>query len=231
MTLLKTDSRFEKKWDESDKVINEITSELEVIKDLYPLDIPYKHAMMHTKMEARRLYEIAFGLYDTDDLEGNIVQCGTYYGGSAAVLGKSVIDRGKSEFVFTIDNFIKAYPKNSLPAHKLLFDNLKLNKHTLSIISVICDDISYISNFVHFPIRIAVLDSAHNEEHVTNQLNLCFPKVMDNGWILVHDYGNIKPEWPGVTQAVDGWLNRNAYKCEAFCLHRYAVIKKSRSNQ
>ena len=164
---------------------------------------------IHTGRELRALYEVALGIHDSDSqIHGDILQCGTYRGCTAAILAMANLNRAHQELVITIDRFqyesqqSKSWARGVFEAHKALFHKFDLQR---TIVSVLHDDLRYLDHFWNSPLRAAVLDSAHPYNHVKRQLERLVPYIIPGGWLIVHDYG--APDHEGVTQAVDEWLN------------------------
>ena len=172
-----------------------------------------KTVAIHTRQELHALYEVTLGLHDhrtetpTPQVQGHILQCGTYRGVTAAVLALANQERRNKELVVTIDRFQyhtfqdHAWARGVLEAQHSLFETLNIDR---SVVSIIHDDLTYIQNFWNTPVRIALLDSAHAYRHLTKQIALIVPRIITGGWLIVHDYNTEKHE--GVTQAVNEWL-------------------------
>lgn len=158
--------------------------------------------ILHTFQEMVHLYQIALGIFDEPKMQGDIVQCGTYRGGTAALLGTAVKKRKLEEIVLTIDNFIPI----EMEPHRKLLANLVGQNHVISVWS---DDSFFLNRFLPESIRMWVLDSSHTYDHVCYQLKLITERLASGGWVVVHDYtehynGRFLE---GVVKAVDEWLD------------------------
>ena len=150
------------------------------------------------------LYEIALGLHGGTD--GYIVECGTFTGVSAGVMGSALRESG-SVFkpLITIDPY--TYRPTALDV--AFFDTYpSLELFPEYICPVLWGDLDFFEKFWRFDIRLLFLDSNHNYDHVKSQLEQCAPYACDGGWIVVDDYGHL-----GMTDAVHEWLDLYDFEC------------------
>lgn len=123
-----------------------------------------------------------------------IVEVGTLFGGSAAIICKA--RKEKKSRIFTIDSY-------EIPAVNL--ENTKLNLKNEG-----CEEVEVIKGFSvemaknwNIPIDCLFLDGDHSYESVKSDIDSWIPKVKIGGLVLFHDYSS----WPGVTEAVDEVIN------------------------
>ena len=164
--------------------------------------------IQHTMRELRVLYEVAAGFHDTDLVEGYALQCGIFCGGSACVMGHALKDANKDYFpVVAIDSYTKEYePLRATfdKAYQESRENIWALGLSNFVTTVISDDTLFLRNFWHSPIRVAFVDSSHHYEHTKEEIKLLMPYIVENGWLIFHDYFSEKT--PGVTQAVNEFL-------------------------
>ena len=108
--------------------------------------------VQHVHTELCALYEIAAGFHDQDLLEGYVVQCGTFCGGSACTMAHALKDANR-EFIplLTIDNYTKNYPP-LLEAFNSAYIECRENiwAHNLKdyVTLVLAEDTQYLKQFL-----------------------------------------------------------------------------------
>ena len=166
-----------------------------------------KDVIRHTMEELYFLYDLARGEYDT--LDGYIFQAGVLCGGSACVLASALKDARRSDKpVIGVDVFRKASwsvfgsEHEHWPYMEARQNTMALNLHDWLCLSM-CFDVVF-AEFLKTGFRIIVLDSDHKHKHVLRQLNVMIPLVVDNGFMVIHDYYETHC---GVKQAVDEYFD------------------------
>ena len=150
------------------------------------------------------LYEIALGLHGGTD--GYIVECGTFTGVSAGVMGSALRESGSAfKPLITIDPYIWK-PATLDVAFCDTYPSLELFPEY--ICPVLWEDLGFFEKFWRLDIRLLFLDSEHDYNHVKLQLEQCAPYVCDGGWIVVDDYGHL-----GMTDVVHEWLDLYDFEC------------------
>lgn len=131
-----------------------------------------------------------------------IIECGTFYGGSALYLA-SILDLIGKGHVLTIDIF----PQPNRPSHD------RITYLTASSVSV--QAVQTILN-MRKPddVILVILDSDHSKEHVSKELLLYKSIVTKGSYLIVEDTsinGNpLSPDWgPGPMEAVEEFLTKN----------------------
>lgn len=183
--------------------------------------------VLHGETELRDLYEVALGLHDTTDDFGHVVQCGTYRGGSAAVLAMALKNRRAKARVITIDNFTWARNNKEISetvddvflAHKRLLEILELQNY---IVSIWHKDLDFLDKLWNMPIKLAVIDSSHSYEHTWKEINAISPHIVPGGWMVFHDY---TPRSIGVPRAIHEWLPKLDRRYKLFESPVYAFIQ------
>ncbi len=106
---------------------------------------------------------------------------------------------------------IDSYTKSYRPLREL-FDNayfeyrenlweFRLEGHITAVLS---DTVSFLTHFWQQPLRVAFIDSSHHYEPTLAELNLILPRLLDGGWLILHDY--FSEDTQGVARAVNEWL-------------------------
>lgn len=126
--------------------------------------------------------ELKFLFENVEQGNSRVVELGTAYGLSAAMMGLA------GNQVVSIDNYSE-YGNDIDEARKLVGPNVEL-------INASSEDAAKI--FEDGEIDVFFLDSNHEYESVRKDIELWLPKVKRGGKFLFHDYES----WQGVTQAV-----------------------------
>lgn len=168
-----------------------------------PADPAY--VVQHSRKELQTLYEVAARAHDPGLIEGHILQCGIFCGGSALMMAHALRDdKSTDQTMLAIDSYTKDYRPL-----RILFDNaymeyrenlweFRLHEHITAVQS---DTVSYLSEFWKHPIRMAFIDSSHHYEPTKKELELIVPHLVDGGWLLLHDVFN--EDTPGVRRAAN----------------------------
>jgi len=69
---------------------------------------------------------------------------------------------------------------------------------------------------------LIIHDAAHDYENVYQDLKNWFPKLKNDGVMIIDDY---EPNWPGVIQAVDQYVSENKLQTE-MVTHRNILLKR-----
>ncbi|MED2790239.1 cephalosporin hydroxylase family protein [Bacillus wiedmannii] len=131
-----------------------------------------------------------------------IIECGTFYGGSALYLA-SMLDLIGKGHVLTIDIF----PQPNRPSHD------RITYVTASSVSVQAVQ-TILSMRKPDDVILVILDSDHSKEHVSKELLLYKSIVTKGSYLIVEDTsinGNpLSPDWgPGPMEAVEEFLAKN----------------------
>ena len=133
-------------------------------------------------------------MYDINGLrEGRFLECvevGSHKGESALLI---------SSFPFVkFMHCIEICPYEEI--HKRL-------SHQNNKVKIVIDDSNnYARQIPDKSIDMVYIDSAHDFDHVTNDLDVWSKKVKPEGFICGHDY---TPQWKDVVKAVDNFLEKN----------------------
>ena len=170
--------------------------------------------------ESVALYELAAGFHDSIGIEGYAVECGTFAGGSAIVIA-TALQRYQPIYnvLFAVDPY--AWIEEVLPIAHRAFQRLGLDKN---VCQILYHDLDFIRQFWKLPARIFHLDSGHDYEHVKHQLNLCFPVLLDGGWLAIHDYN--EENRTDVVRAVDEFVDSNRSHLSVFRVKALVLLRK-----
>ena len=171
--------------------------------------------------ESAMLYEIAKELGDRDS--GLILEFGTLYGTSAVVIGTGLKDANIDHTLITVDT--NWFPmRNTFGIARQTVFHLRLEHH---IAQVTFDDMGFWRNFLaDKSIQFVFLDTNHEYEYVTNQMEALFPKIIEGGWCLIHDYNEL--HFDEAVKAVNEFIDKKSpNSIEVFlCESTVAIIKK-----
>ena len=149
-------------------------------------------SILHSRFELDVLYELAYGMHDLPGTSGHIIHCGMHRGGSICVMAQAVRDSGSMlKPVIGIDPYVKEFrrtqPDFRNNACMLMYDNI----HKLSLEDCICpilfDDTKFFDMF-SIPSRIIFIDSSHLYDHTKEEIRLLLPNLVNNGWLVFHNY-------------------------------------------
>ena len=167
--------------------------------------------VQHSRRELQALYEIVARAHDAGTLEGHVLQCGLFCGGSAFMMAHALRDDATANHpLVAIDSYTKDYrPLRDLfdNAYLEYRENLwefRLHEHITAVIS---DTVSYLGQFWQHPLRVAFIDSSHHYEPTLAELNLIIPWLVDGGWLILHDM--FSDDTPGVQRAVNEVFESN----------------------
>ncbi|MDE0298612.1 MAG: class I SAM-dependent methyltransferase [Candidatus Poribacteria bacterium] len=168
-------------------------------------DVESAYVVQHSQSELHALYEIAARTHDRVHLDGYVLQCGLFCGGSALMMAHAMRDDASNPHpLLAIDSYTKDYrPLRELfdDAYFEMRENLwefRLQEHITPVLS---DTVSYLQHFWRLPLRIAFVDSSHHYEPTLKELNLILPHLVGGGWLILHDM--FSEETPGVLRAVN----------------------------
>lgn len=177
------------------------------------------------RLEARLETPFIIGLlesvYLTESIEGNIIELGTFKGGSTLMVARLLKRIGSKKAIFACDTF-EGHPYDDR------YSNLMKRKGEFSDTNV-----NYVlSKFQRFSVedKITIVKGLFEETLVSKltdkRFSLAFvdcdlydstkyvleflhPRMNCGGRIVLHDYGH--PDW-GLTKAVDEWCEKNGLR-------------------
>ena len=167
-------------------------------------DVSYQKVMLIRSAFDRRattykeqvlLYELASGFHDSAE-RGVILEIGTDYGSSTAVMAHAAKENGRDVPVFTLDRY-EYYTLELIPnlevSHRLnnRLRHVRRAFHELDLQDEICQIICHDSVYLPYwrlPIRLAFVDGEHSYDAVKREIQMLSDYVVAGGWILFHDY-------------------------------------------
>ena len=141
----------------------------------------YRIPVAATDSDAEFLYRMAS---DASLPDGDILEIGTFYGGSAIIFALGNRQRGKGEMVLTVDSLPKGafYEAAYLVSAVERFTRLRDLK-----ISMMIGDSKTASRLLSKRFRLAYVDAGHTKEAVQSDIINVVGLVKAGGIILVHD--------------------------------------------
>ena len=179
--------------------------------------------------EIQFLYQHAAGL---SDLKGDFVDIGAFKGGSSICMALGIKQRSGREKVYTIDNF-KENPMFEGPGlwglDGTVIKEFKKNISSFGvdkIVQLICQECAEAARSWSKPVKMLFYDSSVMYEKVLEDIRLWSRFIVDNGFMIFHDYSSF-PSWGGnLKKAVDDFITESKlFKL----IHKFgetAVVKK-----
>ena len=161
------------------------------------------------------LYELAFGLHNDVEIEGHIVELGSYRGASACVMGQAIKNSGRyNDMLFTVDPYYKTHSGTGDYTYIIARENYNRLLLTNYICPIICRSETFLK-FWKRPIRLAYIDASHLYEETKKEITLILPYIVPNGWLVCDDY--VDTDGSKVMLALDDFLNeQNSYAFDIF---------------
>lgn len=179
----------------------------------------------NTMCSEKRIQSLQDRLYRINNLDGDIVECGTWKGGLAALMLQHIITRKLNKLLFIYDTFEgmpepgdKDHP-DALRRYGELKDGeysdwcragIDIVRDTLSQVTETYSDHCYLVEgkvedtlevFGPQSIALCRLDTDWYSSTKV-EMEVLFPRVVKGGYIIVDDYS----DWPGCKLAVDEYL-------------------------
>lgn len=170
--------------------------------------------------EAAALYELAAGFHD--DIKGYILEFGTYAGASASCMAVAVdLYQSSCKMIYTIDPY--DWHSETMPIARAAFARLGIARY---ICQVIHYDLDFVRTLWRLPTRLIYVDAVHKYDHVIETLDLCYPILMEGGWLAIHDYGE---HCLDVVNAVNMFID--THNIEAYQIDGLVCIRKQGDTQ
>lgn len=177
-----------------------------------------------------------FGWFDWQDLYSafveratdgaRVVECGTFFGLSAAYLADQIARSGKQITFDTWDNWAGVPPEYELgypgwvgaerPSEELARRNLS----GLPVRVRTGDAIAAAGEYEDASLDLVFLDDDHTTDHVLAECRAWWPKVKPGGAMAGHD-----ADWPSVRRGVDAWAAESGVKVDAVSARCWGAIK------
>ena len=224
--------------------------DIEIMKAILRLDDP-KNALSMVSME--RLWAViqATKYIIKNNIEGDLVECGVWRGGCSLAMAMTLSDFKSNKKVHLFDTFAGMTKPTNFDVTrygKYAFDKFNLmqkENHNewcyASIEDVYAQFKKHSLEDYAFFIKGDVLQTLQQKDNLPNQISLLrldtdwyestkiemetlFPKLQENGILLIDDYG----DWEGSRKAVDDYLRQNKHNSLLFMTDKSgrALIKQ-----
>lgn len=213
-------------------------------EERYLPDVPpvlvdtYKKVRPYTMTSPERIFSLceAVKYIQGKNIEGDIVECGVWKGGSMMAIAETLLGVGDtSRDLYLFDTFEGMPPPTKddvdiagVTAESLLDRSDKESdesvwcRATLDVVKKVLGSTGYPSEKVHFikgmveqtiprfvPEKIALLRLDTDwYESTKHEMEHLFPRLSKGGVLIIDDYGH----WQGARKAVDEYLEKNAVK-------------------
>ena len=181
----------------------------------------------NTMCSEKRIQSLQNALHKINNLDGDIVECGTWRGGLAALMLQHILDHKLDKLLFIYDTFEgmpepgdKDHP-DALRRYSELKDGeysdwcragIDIVRDTLSQVTKTYSDHCYLIEgkvedtlevFGPQSIALCRLDTDWYSSTKV-EMEVFFPRVVKGGYIIVDDYS----DWPGCQMAVNEYLSK-----------------------
>lgn len=214
------------------------------IEGIYSADVPasqieiYKKVKPYTMTSPERIFSLcnAVQYIHEKNIEGDIVECGVWKGGSMMAIAETLLSSGDtSRNLYLFDTFEGMTPPtdndvdiSGVSAESLLERSDKMKDESvwccasLEVVKSAVNGTGYPSNKIHFvkgmveqtipdfaPPKIALLRLDTDwYESTKHEMEHLFPRLSKGGVLIIDDYGH----WQGARKAVDEYLENNKVK-------------------
>ena len=183
---------------------------------------PYRTVLPYTILSIKRLKNLInlVDIVNKLEIEGDIVECGTYNGGSAAVLATAARKSSFKRHIYIIDSFQglpEASIKDSIYANQyagMCKGNENKVKEVLSKVGVERNNYTLVKGWFHevLPsLTIKKISLLHIDADWYESVKLCldnlFDKVVVGGFVVLDDYGF----WEGCRKALTEFATRRNF--------------------
>lgn len=176
--------------------------------------------------EAIVLYDLARNCQG----KGVIVNIGAWKGKSTIWLGTGS-QNGNNVKVYSIDphkgsiEHQKKYGK--INTYNEFMKNIRKAGISKLTIPLVMTSEEAAKNFKE-PVELVFIDGAHEYDMVKMDLDLWFPKVVDDGFIVFHD--TLRKAWPGPKKVVDEFVYKSHVFKDVSFLETLTIAKKTKRN-
>lgn len=213
-------------------------------EEIYSADVSaslietYKKVKPYTMTSPERVFALceAVKYIHEKNIEGGIVECGVWKGGSMMAVAETLISSGdSSRNLYLFDTFEGMAPPTDkdvdiagVTAESLLKQSDKTKddsvwcRATLEMVKSAVNSVGYPSEKIHFvkgmveqtiplnaPDKIALLRLDTDwYESTKHEMEHLFPRLVKGGVLIIDDYGH----WKGARKAVDEYLEKNKVK-------------------
>ncbi|NOR70223.1 MAG: macrocin O-methyltransferase [Methylomarinum sp.] len=213
-------------------------------EEIYSADVPtsfievYKKVKPYTMTSPERIFALcdAVKYIHEKKIEGDIVECGVWKGGSMMAVAEILLSSGdSSRNLYLFDTFEGMTPPTEkdvdiagVSAETLLEQSDKMKEESvwccasLDMVQSAVNSIGYPSEKIHFvkgmveqtipfsaPDKIALLRLDTDwYESTKHEMEHLFPRLVKGGVLIIDDYGH----WQGARKGVDEYIEKNNIK-------------------
>ncbi len=209
---------------------------IEPVCDLSPnhtvvdLDMLSSVSLLIPGMIAPRSGEILYTLCYMQDIQGDVVEIGSWQGRSTSFLGRAV-EQSRNGRLYAIDHFGsgdkqgEATGSNNDQAHALK-KAFCINMQRTGLEKVVClldlpSELA-VAKIGHHEIRMLFIDGNHTKEGVQKDVELFFPLLLKGALVVFDDYSH---RFPGVVGVVNELLESGTLT-RAMSYHNTMVLKR-----
>lgn len=155
--------------------------------------------------------ELLYGIAVVQNIEGDILEIGSWQGKSTSYLARAVMD-SKNGHVFAVDHFMGNVRKESIyfvdgGGSANLQVQFERNMHTLNLHDYItlfpCHSEKAYPSLANKVLRLLFVDGDHTYEGAKKDIELFCPLVRIGGVVIFDDFNNTSP---GVVLAAEQWV-------------------------
>lgn len=155
--------------------------------------------------------ELLYGIAVVQDIEGDILEIGSWQGKSTSYLARAVVD-SRNGHVFAVDHFMGNAGKENIyfvdgEGSATLRAQFELNMHTLNLHDYVtlhpCHSEKAYPSLADKILRLLFVDGDHTYEGVKKDIDLFCPLVRTGGIVIFDDFDNTSP---GVVLAAEQWV-------------------------
>lgn len=172
-------------------------------------------------LEAPFILGLLENVYLTESIDGDIIELGSFRGGSTVMIAQLLKKIGSSKKIFACDTF-EGFPyddnHSNPPRRKHQFSGTSakyvLNKFQrlnvddkITIVKGVFEE-TLVLNFANKRFSLAFVD-CDLYESTKYVLEFLYPRINGGGRIVLHDYNDTK--W-GLTKAIDEWCKKNGLR-------------------
>lgn len=162
-----------------------------------------KPAFFHTFDEIKLAYEIAGGIHDAEGIEGGLLQVGIYKGGTLCVKALAQHDfkrhTGSLVAIDAYPNFNETFNESNWLRAR---DNLRRDRLDMNVVMMSWDAVNAVA-FVDKSFRAVFLDELNTYEVTRQLLDTVYPKIVNGGWLILHDYYEGNSSVPAINDFID----------------------------
>lgn len=154
--------------------------------------------------------DLLYGIAVSQDVEGDILEIGSWQGKSTSYLARAIIDSGNGH-LFAVDHFMGNVGKENcyfIDGEGDLKTRFERNMRRLGlqehVTLLACHSEKAFPSLAGKVLRFLFIDGDHTYEGVRKDIGLFCPLVRAGGMVVFDDYNDTSP---GVVRAVEEWVD------------------------